>query len=583
MFSTFAMSLFHGMMRTSDEAPVLHDEERGLFYLGETPAVTLFGPESRRAAEQIIENPNRILIEADLSFFHPERFPMSAVHAVVRLLADPENRVPEGGGMLVSPRHVVTCDHVFSKVENQGVVHLDFPYHSTIKPYRARRISIASEVDIALLEIVSKRMIPDTVAPVLFKHFVDQFLRADVEAYGFPDNFFNGDWAYGKLIGKTAEGFFQIDQNTDGKFVQPGFSGTAGWMDRQRRVIGMVAQRFMADGKCSVDLIPAKTLAEHCLKVGVHLQFAEVEKGAGEDAGRAAESHTSVAGDVRESAVVHGSGNTINLTVGGGLQQNVIDLSYYRINRRKQIESLGAFLKEPDGKPIILALDGHILECHDKFLECLCEFYWNAKIFPGGSKPKLFPVNWPVTDDPDEIRAEVGRELANQAGLPEDRAHPGMFNERTGHAPVVVFSCFSSSLLKNSDRQRKVFEGFRKFWSDWPARPRRSAPLFAILGIMYRSSESEKPKWWPFGRSTTNRINQRLRKNLPRFWSEEMLPGLEAVSLDDAIAWTRETDIRERCARSGRSISAEIEGVFDPKERMHMSELVEALAGKFPM
>ena len=32
---------------------------------------------------------------------------MSAVHAVVRLLADPENRVSEGGGMLVSSRFLI--------------------------------------------------------------------------------------------------------------------------------------------------------------------------------------------------------------------------------------------------------------------------------------------------------------------------------------------------------------------------------------------------------------------------------------------------------------------------------------------
>jgi hypothetical protein len=531
----------------------------------------------------VIENPNRILIEADLSFFHPERFPMSAVHAVVRLLANPENRVPEGGGMLVSPRHVVTCDHVLSKVEDGRFVHFDFPYFSDVKPFRARRIPLDSDLDFALLEIVGERTIPETIAPVLFIDFADECFRADVEAYGFPTDFSTGDWAYGKLIGKTADGFFQIDQNSDGKFVQPGFSGTPGWMDRQRRVIGMVAQRFLADGKCSVYLIPAATLAEQCRAAGVDLQFAEPEMEAREDVDRAADSHTSVTGDVRESAVVHGSGNTINLTVGGGLQQNIVDLSYYRINRRKQIESLGGFLKEPDGNVIVLAVDGHILECHDKFLECLCEFYWNATIFPGGPKPKLFPVNWPVTNDPEEIRAEVGRELANQAGLPEGRANPEMFNERTGFTPVVVFSCFSSGLLKDSDRQWKVFEGFRRFWSDWPARPRRSAPLLAVLGVMYRSPESEKPRWWPFGRSITDRTNQRLRKNLPKFWSEEMLPGLEAVSLDDTLVWTRETDIRERCARSGRSIPAEIDRVFDQTDGMHMSELAKALARKFPL
>ena len=512
---------------------------------------------------------------------------MSAVHAVVRLLADPENRVPEGGGMLVSSRHVVTCAHVCSNVENEGVVHFDFPYRPDIQPFRARRMPLDSDLDMALLEILGNRGVPEAIAPVSFMAFSERCLRADVDAYGFPADFSGGDWAYGKLIGKTADGFFQIDQNSDGKFVQPGFSGTPGWMDRQRRGVGMVAQRFPKDGKCSVYLIPAAALAESCRAAGVELRFAEPEDGE-EESFRSGDSRTHVGGGLRNSAVVHGVGNTIHLTVNEGFRRHdrehpPIDLSYYRIDRNDHIQWIGSGLKDRDGQAAIFAVHGHILECHDKFLECLCEFHWSAQVFPGGSKPKLFCLNWPATGDSERIFDEVGRELANQAGLPEDRADPDAFNERTASTPVVACAFLSSGSLRKPESQRRIFEGFREFWSNWPSRSRRRAPLLAILGIMYRSETQTGRNWWPFGKSSMSRINAGLRKRLPRFWGEALLPCLESVSLEDVLSWTGEPDIRERCNRSGRSVQAEIGEVFAASERMHMAELAKDLARRFPM
>ena len=59
---------------------------------------------------------------------------MSAVHAVVRLLADPENRVPEGGGMLVSSR--LLPDMNIHTYRFETTIH---PTYSSLKPKTPRR------------------------------------------------------------------------------------------------------------------------------------------------------------------------------------------------------------------------------------------------------------------------------------------------------------------------------------------------------------------------------------------------------------------------------------------------------------
>jgi len=95
-----------------------------------------------------------------------------------------------------------------------------------------------SVCDVAALEITGDlpagaQPAPLVSSPDLWKH--------DFRAFGFPAGFPNGVWAAGRILGREATGWYQIeDTKQTGYFVQPGFSGGAVWDEALQGVVGLV-------------------------------------------------------------------------------------------------------------------------------------------------------------------------------------------------------------------------------------------------------------------------------------------------------------------------------------------------------
>ncbi len=158
-----------------------------------------------------------------------------------------------GAGFLVSETTVLTCAHVISAVldidENASTapaekVLLDFPL---VAPNRRLAAHVClwqppqpnGGGDIAVLLLDDHP--PAGIKVTRLVHTSEDLWGHDFRAFGFPGGHPDGVWASGKLRGRRATGWVQIeDIKESGYRVQPGFSGGAIWDEQLDGVVGMV-------------------------------------------------------------------------------------------------------------------------------------------------------------------------------------------------------------------------------------------------------------------------------------------------------------------------------------------------------
>jgi len=176
--------------------------------------------------------------------------------SIARIFLNDED-IPVGAGFLVSEKYVLTCAHVVAQAlgisssssdKPGGNIRLDFPRVESGKffsahvvhwcPEQTKSTFAQKEEDIAVLELEEK---PPVTAQSVGVETTDDLRDHPFRAYGFPDEHNEGEWTYGVLKDKLANGMLQIEGVKEtGYRVMRGFSGTPVWDEQLKGVVGMV-------------------------------------------------------------------------------------------------------------------------------------------------------------------------------------------------------------------------------------------------------------------------------------------------------------------------------------------------------
>ncbi|NUM47060.1 MAG: trypsin-like peptidase domain-containing protein [Anaerolineales bacterium] len=152
----------------------------------------------------------------------------------------PDRKTINGMGIVVSREHVLTCAHVVEGIVKKGIteVWLDFPL---IQNKTLIRFSVKikdTHNDVAVLAPTDT--IPEKVS-ALSLQTGDELSGHNFSVFGFPKNYDKGVWVNGKLMGKNADGWVQMNIiELSGYVIAPGFSGGPVWDETLGGVVGMV-------------------------------------------------------------------------------------------------------------------------------------------------------------------------------------------------------------------------------------------------------------------------------------------------------------------------------------------------------
>ncbi|HET8851721.1 MAG TPA: serine protease, partial [Ktedonobacteraceae bacterium] len=178
-----------------------------------------------------------------------------------------------GAGFLVGERHILTCAHVISQAIGlpdspadapQGVISLDFPL---VPPRTLLTASVVQwcpplsdgQGDIACLELQDD---PPAAAEVVRFAPAEDVWKHEFSVLGFPTGYDDGVWATGRLLGRQATNWIQIeDVKAQGFAVAPGFSGTPVWDTQLQGVVGMVVAASRPTETRTAFVIPLDVLA----------------------------------------------------------------------------------------------------------------------------------------------------------------------------------------------------------------------------------------------------------------------------------------------------------------------------------
>ena len=146
----------------------------------------------------------------------------------------------KGTGVLVSPKHILTCSHVIDGHHDN--INVDFPAQNlsqlptrvcTYYPYK-KSFGVGDIADICILELEGA-LSSERVATLLH---IDSYYKRTVQLYGFHNM---QGYSIEAKIGSSnvATGYPQIEISREGK-VQQGFSGGAVWDEETGYVVGIV-------------------------------------------------------------------------------------------------------------------------------------------------------------------------------------------------------------------------------------------------------------------------------------------------------------------------------------------------------
>lgn len=197
---------------------------------------------------------------------------MQIDNSIVRII-DNHGRIV-GAGFLISSQYILTCAHVVTTALGvpsdiasapENFLSMDFPL---VKPgliIRARTFiwkpnqqNVTHSNDIAVLQLIESP--PKDAAPT---HMIvaSDLWDHSFKAFGFPSIQTNGVWASGRLRGRQASGFIQIEDIKEAGYrIQPGFSGTPVWDEYLGGVVGMVVAAERQTDVRAAFMIPADTL-----------------------------------------------------------------------------------------------------------------------------------------------------------------------------------------------------------------------------------------------------------------------------------------------------------------------------------
>ncbi|NPA06766.1 MAG: trypsin-like peptidase domain-containing protein, partial [Chloroflexi bacterium] len=189
--------------------------------------------------------------------------------AVVRILT-PEGGATLGAGFLANRQKglVLTSAHV---VQGLDEVLVEFPLlgssHRPPPRYAARVKDRDDKIDLAVLHL--DEVPPDVHPPRLVRSGGVSLWGHPFRVLGFPEGHPQGTWAHGFLRATVGRGWIQLEAETPGFAVQPGFSGAPVWDAYEDGVVGLVVAAAREPETRAAFCIPT----EHLLARWPHLAW----------------------------------------------------------------------------------------------------------------------------------------------------------------------------------------------------------------------------------------------------------------------------------------------------------------------
>jgi hypothetical protein len=190
-----------------------------------------------------------------------------ATRVVVRVLG--EAGEPIGAGFLLGPDLVATCAHVvaealasdpYAAVGPAETLRLDFPMVAAdgapVRDARVVRwvpIEPDGSGDIAVLGLSGPVPAGARMPPL---RRIDQLWDHSFRVLGFPDGLVDGVWSTGRIRGRQATGWFQLQAAPGDQPIVGGFSGSPVWDDESGAVVGMTVAADRTGETTTAYLIP---------------------------------------------------------------------------------------------------------------------------------------------------------------------------------------------------------------------------------------------------------------------------------------------------------------------------------------
>jgi WD40 repeat protein len=184
-----------------------------------------------------------------------------------------------GAGFLATPILVCTCAHVVAdalQISRETAqppaqeVQLDFPFLGEAEGRACihtwvRMAPDEGGGDIAILRLMTAPPVAARPARLLLG---STLAGKEFAAYGFPSATDVGQYAYGILRDRLANGYLQLEGTTaQGYRIQQGYSGTPVWNQHGRGVVGMVVAADRAPDSKVAFLIPNNLILDACQEV----------------------------------------------------------------------------------------------------------------------------------------------------------------------------------------------------------------------------------------------------------------------------------------------------------------------------
>lgn len=166
-----------------------------------------------------------------------------------------------GCGVLIADGYLLTCAHVvaaalgvssMSDNKPDGCLELDFPLDAANRGEIAEKLKAevlvwfpqgipSSSEDITILKL--RDQASPTIQPVQMQPSPSFQERHRLTVYGFPGGDAKGRWADVVSMGVLDNGWIQVNSQTEGYAIEPGYSGTPVWDHDMQRVVGIMVAR----------------------------------------------------------------------------------------------------------------------------------------------------------------------------------------------------------------------------------------------------------------------------------------------------------------------------------------------------
>lgn len=473
--------------------------------------------------------------------------------SVVRIYNPTSNNVV-GAGFLVEDRLILTCAHVVahalgidrSTVEiPNGTVELDFPLVAPNQRLRARIVfwrpvnpDMFGE-DIARLEL--EPPLPDKAQAARLVRS-ENLCNHPFRVLGFPLGKENGAWAYGKIKGRCANGWLQLEGTRQtGYSVEHGFSGAPIWDDELQGIVGMAVEADINRPNIRVAfMIPTEVL---------------------------------------DTA----------LTPSDLPKRKIPSLLPYLVNRIEQEYELGRVIVRNSPSPLICIIHGDEFQSHDKFLERLHKVSLprflgeeSIKKYHLPSPPKL--NNW------DEFSGHLHRTLADIV-IGRNSASQTEINDffHRYPCPILIHTHLLTEQLKE---KFETLDNLVKFWCDeWTINSNQN--LIICIFIKYqikRKMNTENSgiiKLFNFlnlnylvKKYRYEKANQKISQHIKSLCNSErsnplvLVPELTGVSRSDAENWVRDHTQNFIGEAMAENLMKRIRNLFDNWEEKNSSNKI---------